>query len=221
MFDVGFWEMFVWLSICVFVVGASIILFRKRLQKVIVVIFIVGLVINTLNWGTCFEHMGGFQFTVTYTFKDFVTEDDAYIRIDDGHGPSFDIPFVFWVFCLERPPYDLYICINDKTNSLEKMVLETVLIDYGDGDNRKFELYLDKEFVPSKHGVSRDAKIIYTPSMWLDEMLPAIVEESKSCTIRLKGFFVDSDGNKLPFETEDYFEYKPTYWRMYPMAGSF
>jgi hypothetical protein len=221
MVDVGFWEMFGWLTICVVAVGAAVMLFKKRPKNVIAVIIIIGFLINALNWGMCFEHMGGFQFSITYTFKDFVTENDAYIRIGDGHYPSFDIPFVFWVYPLERPPYDFYISINDRTNSLAKMVLETVHVDYGDGDNRKFELHLDKEFVSSEYGVTQNAKTIYTPSMRLDEKLPAIVEESKSCTIKLIGFFIDSTGNKMPFETEDYFEYKRTYWRMYPMAGSF
>jgi hypothetical protein len=165
--------------------------------------------------------MGGFKFATARPFKDFVTEDNSYIRIGDGFGPTFGIPLVFLVHFLESPPYDLYLDIDDETRSLTRMVLETVHVDYDDGDNRKFKLDLDKDFVPSKLSVFQDGELIKIPVMRLDEKLPAIVEKNKSCTIKLIGFFVDSAGNKIPFQTEDYFEYKPTYWRIYTGARAF
>ena len=188
----------------------------KKRTRIIITIVIVGFVINAFMWGTCFEHMGGFEHAVAYPFKDFVTENHAYIYTRNNPKPTFGIPFVFWLYCLERPPYYLKITINDETRSLARMILESVHIDYGDGDTKKFELHWDKELVASKIHVT-NASI---PTMWLEEKLPAILEKNKSCTIKLIGFFIDSTGNKMPFETEDHFKYETTYWRVYT-GGSF
>ena len=110
---------------------------------------------------------------------------------------------------MEKPPYDIEIGILDDSRRLVRMVVETLNIDYDDGDNRKFELKWDKKFDISYKG----------SYLFLKENIPAIIERNKSCTVRLKGFFVDSAGNKIHFNTEHYFKYEPRHWKIYPLLS--
>ena len=106
----------------------------KKRTKIIIPIVIVAFVINDIfTWGIIFDHYGGFESSTIRTFEDIVTDGYADIRLGDSDDNLIlGIPFIFWVYGIESPPYAVLLDINDKTWSLNKILIELISIEYVD-----------------------------------------------------------------------------------------
>lgn len=199
---------------------------RKRAKwfsAIIILLICVGLIINWFNMGVFFEHSGGFEWSHTYDiFNDIFPElHSAYIQIGDDYR-FFGIKRVFWFLLLNKPPHAILIHIDDKTETMRWIVVKTITVDYGNNEIVSTELDRSEGFKVSQisewigDGKSKDFDV-----MTLDMRIPFGVEKNRSCTIKMNGYFIDSDKNKIPFETSNFFEYEPTYWRVYTGLGAF
>ncbi len=200
---------------------------RHKTRKIIigaaaVALILCGLAYIVINRGICIEHGGGFSFAGTFSiFEDIFPEHhSAYMRFNNRTRQVAIIPYLFGLDLLGKPPYAISIYIGDESQAMRRMVVESVCVDYGAGDKKEFKLNWDREFTPSRILRAGDGGInISIPTMMLDGTLPAVVEKNKSCSISLRGYFIDAAGNKVLFDTNNFVEYEPTYWRVYTYLG--
>jgi len=175
------------------------------------------LVILTLNaiftWGITFYRDGGFFWSTTSLFEDIVTDGYADVRLGDGQNdPIFAIPFVFWFYGIESPPYAINLSIRDDTGLLEKFYLESVIIEYVDGQKTEHNVDWERDF---------GNKFSEMPEKYAIDKLPVTVDKRESCKIRFVGYFVNKEKVKIPFDTIKDFEYEPYKWKISPVRGSF
>jgi len=197
---------------------------KKKLIAAIAVFLLVGLILNAIfTWGIIFEHDGGFEWSITDIFEDILTENQpGEIRL--GEKPSkliFCVPLVFWVYSIEPPPYVILLNIDDETESIERIFIELISIEYVDGQKMDHNINWERKFKRSSIHVRRNSKNVDIPVMQLTDKLPVTVDRRQSCRIRFVGHFVNKGGEKITFDTAEYFEYEPHRWRIYPAAGSF
>ena len=195
----------------------------KGIITTVIVILIVVLAIDIYHWGICFHHRGGLSISDTYdeTFEILPEQEMPFLTIGSQNSRDVIIPFVLHLYLLDVPPYDINVMIHDESQSMKRMVIDAVSVDYIDGQKERFELDWQKNFTKSfLLGRVNDANV-EIPIMRLEETIPEIVEQRESCTVKLIGHFEDTAGNKIKFETNDYFEYEPTYWEVYWFGGSF
>lgn len=197
---------------------------RKKLVIGIVVFLLIALILNAVyTWGIIFEHKGGFERSKTYIFEDILTDErPGEVRL--GENPSdliFSVPLVFWVYSIEPPPYVILFDIDDESVSLEKIFIESVSIEYVNGQKIDHNINWERKFKNSSIYARRGSQNVDVPVMSLTEKLPVTIDRRQSCNIRFVGYFVNKDGGKIPFDTTEYFEYEPHRWRIYPAAGSF
>lgn len=197
---------------------------RRKIILIATIVFflILLLIVNPLVfWGFCFDQDGGFESTSqSFLEQLFSGREDSYIRIEDGTR-SIGLPF-FLIFCpLNAPSYHIDIFIEDEHHSMHKIAIETITIDYDDGEHSQKRVNYLKDFHASYYSRKQNEGKLSIPNMTLDAKLYFAVSKSKSCTVKLNGYFIDSDEKKIPFESTNYFEYEPTSWRVYPGRGSF
>jgi len=197
---------------------------RKKLVVVIVAVILAALILNAvITRGIIFACYSGFELSGPGVFDGlFRQKQVGGIGVGAGIGPTYGIPFVFAVHCEESPPYPIGLTIDDRSESLAKIVITSVSIEYVDG--QKIDHRLDWErALESNFALTYDenAELVDIPQMWLNENLPVTVDRKASCNIRLVGYFTDKEGEDTPFDTTGHFEYKPCEWRVYPFYGSF
>ena len=188
---------------------------KRIIIWVIVVLFLVALVIDVLCMGIFVEHMGGFDFRSVTILEDVLKEDQHvsfYIKDDIGIG----IPFVLWFTLLRSPPYSMSLTIYDSTNSLDEIVLESANIHYEDGEKRNIELNWHKKLDSARvlSEITSEGEVYEPYRRLIDEKTPAFIERCKSCTVILEGYFIDAEGKRLVFKTNNHFEYEPPYWKI-------
>jgi len=189
----------------------------------ILAILLVTLIINAIyTWGIVFDHDGGFERSGTYIFEDIFTEKQkGRIRLGENlNNPIFCIPFVIWVYGIESPPYFILLEINDETESFDKIYMELISIEYVDG--QKIEHNIDWEGAFTSFSILRsmDSQNVSIPAVRFEGKLPVTVDIRQSCRIQFVGYFVNKEGDKIPFDTVEYFEYETYKWRIYA-GGSF
>ena len=197
---------------------------RRKKIAAILVILLVALILNAmLTWGIIFDHDGGFEMSRTYLFEDILIENQrCEIIIGDGLSSlRISIPFVFYVYGLESPPYPIRLEISDKTGTFEEIFIESVTIEYVEGQRIEHKINWKREFENTTLLTSVDAKNTWIPVEQLYDKLPVTVDRRESCNIRFIGHFVSKVGVKIPFDTTKSFEYEAHNWGMYPLAGSF
>jgi hypothetical protein len=197
---------------------------RMKITVAILGILVAALIFNAFyTWGIIFDHDGGFEWSGTYIFEDILSEKgSARVRLGvNPNNPIFCIPLVFWVYGIESPPYGILLNINDETESLEKIFIELMSIEYTDGRKIEHPIDWNRRFESTLIYRSIDSKLFGIPVKQLIDKLPVTVDRRRSCNIRFVGWFVDREGNKIAFETTEYFEYEPCTWRIYPARGSF
>ena len=197
---------------------------RKKLMLIIAGILFVTLILNAIfTWGITFEQNGGFQWSGTYIFENIIKgEQSSTIRLGENtNNPIIGIPFIFWVYGIESPPYVILLDINDETESLEMIFIESVSIEYVDGQKINHNINWGRKFKSSSILRSADAKLNHTPVMQLIDKLPITVDRRQSCNIRFVGYFLNKEGGNISFDTTEYFEYEVSKWRIYPTLGSF
>ena len=177
---------------------------EKKLIIVIVVVLLIALILNAIfTWGIMFHHYGGFGSSTTSLFENIVTDGYAHVELGgDISNLIFRIPFVFSVYVIESPPYAINLYISDDTDSLKKIFVKSISIEYVDGQK------ID-------HNVDWERKLENI------DKLPVTVDRRQSCEIRFVGYFVNKEAEKIPFDTTKHFEYESHKWSIYPAAGSF
>ena len=187
---------------------------RKRLMFAIVGVLFVGLVLNAiLTWGIVFDRDGGFEWSTKSLFKSIITNGYAHVRLGgERSNLRFCIPLVFWIYGIEAPPYPIRLSIRDDSGLLKTFNLDKIVIEHSDGQKNEYDIDWEREF-KNKFSEMKENYII-------DE-LPIKIEERKNCTIRFIGYFLNTEGETIPFDTTEYFEYEPYSWRIYPARGSF
>jgi hypothetical protein len=198
---------------------------RKKLIIAIVAVLLVALIVNAvLSWGIIFDCGGGFERSTTHNvFADIFTDIHAtQMRLGEDPSNPIGIPLVFLIYGIEPPPYAIILRINDKTVSFQKMFIESISIEYTDGQKTEHTVDWERAFFSSSVlesiGGGRNAKF---PVMGLSEKLPVTVNRRESCNIRFVGYFVKKGGEKIPFDTTEYFKYEPKKWRIYTGRGAF
>jgi len=200
---------------------------RKRRIVVIVLVLLVLLVASIVNyryfWGIIIECNGGFQWSTTNVFEDIFTRIHAAQMTlgEDPSNPIVGIPFVFYVYGIEPPPYVISLTIKDTTESFEKMFVESITIQYVDGQDIEYKVDWERDFESCPVFTSKNAKLVEIPAMQLSENLPVTVGRRESCNIRFVGYFVKKGGEKIPFDTTEYFEYEHREWRITTGLGAF
>lgn len=196
-------------------------------KKILIVAGILLLIVGSAilywyTWGICIEHAGGFTRGSEKIFEDidmFQENFDSYIGIE-GKENRFGIPFVIMVMTLDSPPYHIKLQLEDKTKTLRKMIIETVEVEYDDGEKMQKRVNVTKGFTAEETITwDKNQKVKRIPVMWLDCKLSSVVEKNKSCTVKMEGFFINAAEEKIPFNTSTYFDYEPAYWRVYTLSG--
>lgn len=196
-------------------------------KKILIVAGILLLIVGSaiLWWytgGICIEHYGGFNRAHEKIFEDidmFQENFDSYIGIE-GKENTFGIPFVIMVMPLDSPPYHIKLQLRDKTQTLRKMIIETVEVEYDDGEKTQERVNVIEEFTAEEISMwDNNQKAKKIPVMWLDCKLCSVVEKNKSCTVKMEGFFINAAEEKIPFNTSTYFDYEPVYWWVYTFTG--
>lgn len=196
----------------------------KKLITVILAILFVALILNAIfTWGITFECDGGFKWSKDYIFEDiFPDKQIGTIQLGENpNNPVFCIPLVVWVYGIEAPPYVILLDIEDEKDSLEKIVIESVTIEYADGKKIDNNINWERKFKRTPIIILRDSENVNTFAMQLVDKLPVTVDKRQSCHIRFVGYFVNKDEEKIPFDITKYFEYRPRRWRIYPARDSF
>ena len=193
---------------------------KRSMILVIILIIIILLVIDIAHWGVCFHHRGGFSGS-DETYGDLFEQQGPFLTIGKRSARSKHIPYLLHLYLLRKPPYEMNIFINDEGQSMKQMTIETIDVIYDSGIRTTFELNWQKNFVKTNLLRRIDDANVTIPIMRLEETIPAIVERSQSCTIKLKGYFEDTSGNIIEFNTNDYFEYESTYWDVYWFGDNF
>jgi hypothetical protein len=198
---------------------------RKKITIAIAGILLVTLILNAIcTWGICFHHTGGFT-SIPYIFEDIFTEKQTgtITMRDNSTNPtdSIYIPGVFYIYRIDPPPYMIQLNIYDESESLEKISIELISIEYVDGQKINHNVIWERKF--NSGGISRyvNSKLVRIPVRRLNDKLPVTVDRRQSCKIKFVGYFVNKEGSKISFDTAEYFEYEAHEWRIYPLAGSF
>ena len=194
----------------------------KKRTKIIAgftaLIVVVLLLINAYYMGVEVIQDGGFIIGQSDIFKDiFPRREATFISIDGGRYRDFTIPRVISVCLLTKPPYDINFKIQDESQSVTEMVIDSVVVEYEDETEEKIELSWKKDFkfwptFSSMTNGSGGVDSIYVPADGIKGKLDRVVTKNQSCTIKLNGYFVDANDTKRPFSTSNYFEYEPTSW---------
>lgn len=197
----------------------------KSNKKIIIVgIILAALILNAIfTWGIIFDCNGGFEWSRTYIFEEFIANNQAsQIVLGDNPGnPIFMIPLVFYVYGIEPPPYVINLEISDETESLDTIFIESISIEYIDGQKISHNINWERKFKSSSILRSINSKNIHIPVKHLTDKLSVTVDRRQSCRISFVGYFVNKEKDKVPFDTAEYFEYETHNWRIYPALGSF
>jgi len=187
----------------------------KSNKKIIIVgIILAALILNAIfTWGIIFGRSGGFGLSTTKVFEDIVVDGYADVRLGDSqNNPIFAIPLVCWVYGVDPPPYAICFSIRDNTGLLKQVFMESISIEYIDGQKIKHQIDWEREFNNKFSGMQEKYVI---------DKLPVTVDRRESCIIRFVGHFVNKDGAEIPFDTTKSFEYEAHKWRIYTALGSF
>jgi hypothetical protein len=198
-------------------------IYVRKIILLTILLLILGTIVNFLFvWGICFDQMGGFKSAGSpdYLEDQFPGNEDSGIGIKDG-GRFLGIPWILMFYPLDNPPYDINIHLYDVNLRMKKMAIETILIRFDDGEEVQNNIACIKEFSVSTNSTWVGSQLTTYPVTRMDTSLSSVVTKSKSCTIKISGYLIDADDNKIPFETNNYFDYEPPYWRVYRALGSF
>lgn len=178
----------------------------------ILVILSAALIFNAIyTWGVMFGTNGGFGVSTTSLFEDIITDGYAYIRLGDSYGnPIVGIPFVFWAYGVESPPYTINLSIRDDTGLLKKIFMKSISIEYVDGQKINHNVDWEREFNNK-----------FSARGYVIDKLPVTVDSRQSCNIKFVGYFVNKEGIEISFDTTKHFEYEPHKWSISPVRGSF
>jgi hypothetical protein len=205
---------------------------RKKLIKIIVFGLLVALFFNAIcTWGIIFDCDGGFEWSARGVFEDILTDDDGFAfmglgnfhLVENLNNPIVIIPLVFRVYGIEPPPYVICFTIRDNTETFEKIFIELVSIEYVDNEAIEHKINWEGKFkrIKTPFDNMESWKPSDFPEAYMDDKLPVTVDRRQSCNIRFVGYFVKKEGDKIPFDTTEHFEYKSHTWRVYPAIGSF
>lgn len=194
---------------------------KKRNKLLIIIVVLLLIILPIFNaiffWGICFDQDGGFEYSASRLFLEdtFPGQVESSIHIEDGNR-TIGLPFVILFYPLDNPSYNINIFLRDESQSMRRIAIESITIRYDDGEEKQKQINYSKDFSASfyrkRENDGHGSKI---PVMSLEARLYSIVDRSKSCTIKLSGYVMNSEGQKIPFATNNYFEYKPTSWRVY------
>jgi len=204
---------------------------KNKLIKIIFAWILVALLFNAIcTWGIIFDCEGGFEQSSASLFKDTFTDDVGFAWMTlggDGSGENLNnpiviIPLVFSIYGIEPPPYDIHFTIRDDTARFTKIIIESVSIEYVDGQTKEHKIKWKGEFKRRK--TPFDNMENWNPSdfpnPYMKGKLPVTVDRLQSCKIRFVGYFVNKDNSKIPFDATGHFEYKPYKWNIYPFMYS-
>jgi hypothetical protein len=195
---------------------------RKKIVVIILFVLLGGLIINAMfTMGIVFDCHGGFESSSTNIFEDiFIECQRATIRLGENpNNPIAFIPFVFWLYGIEAPPYTILLEITDDSQSLVEIFIESILIEYVDGERKYCKVDWKGVFDKTISYNFEDSKLIEISVTHLKEKLPVTVDRRNSCTINFVGYFVNNKGTKIQFDTIESFKYENIIWRIYP-AGA-
>lgn len=180
---------------------------------VILSILLVLLILNAIFMGgVVFDHNGGFEWSTTNLFEDIITDGYAQIRLGgEFNDPKFYIPFVFFVYGIESPPYPIRLAIRDNTGLFKKFFMESISIEYADGQKIERQINWERDF---------KNKFSNMTERYVIDKLPITIDRRRSCKIRFRGYFVNKEDDKVPFDTTKSFEYEAYEWKIYPVHGS-
>lgn len=204
---------------------------KTKITVAVFGILLLALILNAIfTWGIILDQDGGFE----WSGKDYIFEDtlpkrklgvilqSGEIRIGENqNNPVFCIPLVVSFYGIESPPYAILLDLDDETEYFAKIFIESITIKYVDGHTILHKIKWERNFQSTSLLYSIDAKNVRVPAMQLTDKLPVTIDKRQSCNVRLVGYFITKDGNKLPFDTTKFFEYEPYKWRIYPTRGSF
>ncbi|MHC4527890.1 MAG: hypothetical protein ACYS29_08435 [Planctomycetota bacterium] len=185
----------------------------KKLIKVIVIVLVVPLFLNAVcTWGIIFDYEGGFEDSGTWILEDIYTGGFVTMTVgEDINIRLFAIPLVLYVYGIEPPPYVISLRIGDNTETYEKILIESVSIEYDDGQKINQNINWEGVFerVKTPFDNMESFKPSDLPNTYMFGKLPLTVNRRQSCNIRLVGGFINRDGDKIPFDITEHFEYKP------------
>lgn len=187
---------------------------RKKLVLIIAGILLIALILNAIfTWGIIFSHSGGFFSSTTSLFEDIITDGYAHVSLGgEFSNPVFCIPFVFGVYGIESPPYPIRLAIRDDADSFRKFYLKSLLIEYVDGQKIDRNIEWERDF---------ETDFPSLPAKYVIDKLPVNVERRQSCNIKFVGYFINKEGDKIPFDTTKEFEYEAHEWSVFTVRGSF
>ncbi len=197
---------------------------RKKMMIAILAILLAALILNAIcTGGISFNHNGGFERSRTAIFKDVLTgKYFSEIRLGEyPNNPFFYIPMVFYIYGVESPPYVILLDIDDETESIEKIFIELIYIEYVDGQKISHDINWERKFKFTSILKSIDSKPVRVPVGQLIDKLPVTVDRKQSCNIRFVGYFVNKEGVNIPFDTTKSFEYEAHKWRISSVRGYF
>ena len=122
---------------------------RKKLVVIIIGVLLIALILNAIfTWGIIFGRSGGFMWSRTGIFEEIIADNQAsQIVLGDNPGnPIFFIPLVFYFYGIEPPPYVINLEISDETEMLEKIFIESISIEYIDGQKTNHKINWERKF---------------------------------------------------------------------------
>jgi hypothetical protein len=137
--------------------------------------------------------------------------------IDPNHSGG-GIPFLgFYFYC--RLPCSLRVQIWDTEQKYAAITIETILVEYANGDQDTMGSQWRRDLTPYTQINSSTRGLIETPMMKLSDLTPKVVSQYRDCVVTLKGFLTTKSGEHVPFEVVEPFHYESefrvyTFWQM-------
>ena len=192
---------------------------KKRIAGNLVILSLLVYVIAT--GGISVENLGGFRWGSRHgIFEGDGIESSLEIAEPDS---LFAVPLICWIWYPKSPPHAISISVTDKTQSIKSIHIETAFVDYGEGDKRRYDVNLNREFKALLRYYNDNGELAEPPiveRMRLSADFPRIVEENRSFTIKLEGFFIKSAGEKIPFKTSTSIECEEPEYRVGTLLSS-
>lgn len=136
----------------------------------------------------------------------------------DPNRSGGGIPFIGFLY-FNRLPCGLRVQIWDRDEKYTRVTIETATVAYRDGEKSTFQTAWTRDLRPYTQVNSSSKGIIKTTMMMLSDNTPAVIKRHADCDVTLTGFLTDVDGERMPFEVVETFEYESdvriyTLWQM-------
>jgi hypothetical protein len=118
---------------------------------------------------------------------------------------TFSIPLVFHRYATQGP-YDLRLQIWDETRQYRRIEVDEVIVAYGGGDVFVSKDRWSRELKPYTHLNGTSSGVIRTEMYMLSALIDGVVFKHADCTITLKGSLVKESGERVDFESTEFFK---------------